>query len=152
MVTFSAIVEWSLGDGDFASGHYSRGHTITLDGGLAIPGTASPQVVKAPWSVEGAMDPEQAFIAAISQCHMLWFLDLAKQAGFSVERYRDEAHGVLARISRGKQAVTKVTLRPQITFTGERRPSAAEIQDLHHQAHEVCFIANSVKTEIVIES
>lgn len=151
MSAHRATVEWALGDGDFAKGRYSRLHTLQFEGGISVPGTASPSVVPTPWSSSEAVDPEAAFTAALSACHMLTFLDLARRAGFTISAYRDEAEGTLARVARGKLAVTKVVLRPEITWTGEKRPSAEELDALHHQAHDLCFIANSVTTEVVVE-
>ncbi len=148
-----AGVDWALGDGDFAKGRYSRLHTLRFEGGISVPGSASPAVVPAPWASGEAVDPEAAFTAALSACHMLTFLDLAPAgAGFSIAAYRDEAEGTLARVARGKMAVTRVVLRPVIDWTGDKRPSPEEIDALHHQAHELCFIANSVTTEVVVES
>jgi organic hydroperoxide reductase OsmC/OhrA len=147
-----ATVSWTLGEGDFARGRYSRLHTIGFEGGIEVAGSASPAVVPAPWSSAEAVDPEAAFTAALSACHMLTFLDLARRAGFLIGAWRDEAEGVLERIAPGRMAVTRVRLRPAIDWQGERRPTAEEIEALHHQAHELCFIANSVKTEIVIEA
>ena len=152
MSVHRASVAWALGDGDFAKGRYSRVHTLGFEGGISVPGSASPSVVPAPWSSGEAVDPEAAFTAALSACHMLTFLDLARRAGFSISAYRDEAEGTLARVARGKLAVTRVVLRPEITWTGEKRPSAEELDRLHHEAHELCFIANSVTTEVVVES
>lgn len=151
MSAHHATVEWALGDGDFAKGRYSRLHTLEFDGGVSVPGTASPSVVPAPWSSSEAVDPEAAFTAALSACHMLTFLDLARRAGFTISAYRDEAEGTLGRAARGKMAVTKVVLRPEITWTGEKQPSAQELDALHREAHELCFIANSVTTEVVVE-
>jgi organic hydroperoxide reductase OsmC/OhrA len=148
-----AGVDWTPREGeDFAKGRYSRLHTISFEGGITVPGSASPSVVPAPWASAEAVDPEAAFTAALSACHMLTFLDLARRAGFLVSAYRDEAEGTLARVSRGKMAVTRVVLRPAITWTGEKRPSAQELDALHHEAHELCFIANSVTTEVVVEA
>lgn len=147
-----AAVVWTLGEGDFAKGRYSRLHTLGFDGGITVRGSASPSVVPAPWSSADAVDPEAAFTAALAACHMLTFLDLARLAGFSVAAYGDEAEGSLERVARGKMAVTRVTLRPRITWAGERRPSSEEISALHHEAHERCFISNSVTTEVVVES
>jgi organic hydroperoxide reductase OsmC/OhrA len=148
-----ATVQWILGAGDdFAKGRYSRVHTIGFDGGISVPGTASRSVVPAPWSSTDAVDPEAAFTAALSACHMLTFLDIARRAGFGILAYRDEAEGTLARFARGKMAVTRVVLRPEITWTGEKRPSPEELDALHHEAHELCFIANSVTTEVVVEA
>ena len=153
MSVHRAGVDWALKDGDdFAKGRYSRVHTIGFEGGISVPGSASPAVVPLPWSSAEAVDPEAAFTAALSACHMLTFLDLARRAGFSISAYRDEAEGTLARVARGKMAVTRVVLRPVIDWTGDRRPSPEELDALHHQAHELCFIANSVTTEVVVES
>jgi organic hydroperoxide reductase OsmC/OhrA len=147
-----ATVAWSLEPGaDFPAGHYSRAHTLDFGHGLTVPGTPSPLVVPAPWSREGAVDPEAAFVASLSACHMLWFLDLARQAGFVVASYRDGAEGTLGRIGPGKRGMTKVVLKPDIAFTGAA-PTAEALAALHHEAHERCFIANSVTTEVVVES
>lgn len=154
MSTHNAVVEWvrpaETSDEEFLAGHYSRLHTIGFDGGVTVPGSASPSVVRAPWSVEAAADPEELLVAAVSNCHMLWFLDFAKHAGFAVRRYRDEPTGVMGRIATGKFAVVRVVLRPAITF-GERAPDAAELAELHHKSHEACFIANSITAEVVVE-
>ena len=151
MSVHRATVDWALGEGDFAKGRYSRLHTIGFEGGISIPGSASPAVVPAPWSSGEAVDPEAAFTAALSACHMLTFLDIARRAGFAITAYRDEAEGTLARVARGKLAVTRVVLRPVIAWAGEQRPTPEELDALHHQAHELCFIANSVTTEVVVE-
>jgi len=148
---YLATVDWRR-DGDFASRRYSRGHTLGFEGGLTVRGTASPANVNPRFAVEGALDPEQAFTASIAACHMLWFLDVAARAGFVVESYADDAEGTLAPGPSGKQVMTRVVLRPKIVFSGARLPTPAELQALHDEAHEECFIANSVKTEIVIES
>jgi organic hydroperoxide reductase OsmC/OhrA len=149
-----AGVSWTLAEGGeaFLAGRYSRAHTLGFDDGLEVPGTPSPSVVPAPWSRTAALDPEAAFTAAISACHMLWFLDLARQAGFVVASYQDDASGTLARVARGKMAMTRVVLRPRIAFGGDKTPAASEVADLHHRAHELCFIANSVTTEVVVEA
>lgn len=150
-MTHVATIDWSGKPGeDFAAGHYSRAHDVIFDGGVSLPGSASPSVVKAPWSVEAAADPEEMLIAALSSCHMLTFLDKARRAGFVVTRYRDEAEGVMRKTPEGRIAVTKVALRPRITFEG-RQPTGEELDALHHAAHDECFIANSVKTEVVVE-
>ena len=150
MSTYRATVDWRL-EGDFLGRRYSRAHTLGFEGGLRVPGSASPRIVPLPRSVEGALDPEAAFTASLSACHMLWFLDFAAQAGFVAEAYRDEAEGTLARGTDGKLVMTRVVLRPAVRFSGERRPDAAELEALHHKAHDACFIANSVKTEVVVE-
>lgn len=148
MTIYKATVDWTLGDGDFEAGRYSRAHTLVFDG-LTVPGSASPSVVRAPWSEEAAVDPEEAFVASLSACHMLWFLHVARDAGLIVARYSDEAEGVMARNADGKLAMTKVTLNPYIVFKGNQ-PSTTDVDALHHHAHEECFIANSVKTEVVV--
>ena len=149
MSTYRATVDWRC-EGDFATRRYSRVHKISFDHGLTVPGTAGPANVNPRYSMQGAMDPEQAFVAALSACHMLWFLDLAARAGFVAETYRDEAEGTLAPGLDGKQVMTRVVLRPRIAWTGQA-PAPEELEALHHRAHEECFIANSVKTEVVVE-
>jgi len=152
MSTHHATVAWALPGGvDFAKGRYSRLHTLEFEGGIVVPGSASPSVVPAPWSSAEAVDPEAAFTAALSACHMLTFLDLARRAGFTITAYRDDAEGTLSRVSRGKMAVTRVVLRPDIAWSGEKTPTAEELAALHHDAHDLCFIANSVTTEVVVE-
>jgi organic hydroperoxide reductase OsmC/OhrA len=150
MSVFHATVDWRL-EGDFLARRYSRAHTLTFEHGLVVPGSPAISVVPLPYSREGALDPEAAFTGSISACHMLWFLDVACQAGFTVASYCDEAEGVLAKNAQGKLAMTRVVLRPRIEFAGDKRPSSQELKHLHHRAHEECFIANSVKTEVVIE-
>jgi organic hydroperoxide reductase OsmC/OhrA len=138
-----------MGDGDFVKGKFSREHTWTFDGGVVVPASASPSVVPAPWSNPAHVDPEEAYVASIASCHMLTFLYLAAKAGFVVDAYRDAALGVMTKNERGSLWVSKVTLSPEINYR-DRRPSADEEHRLHHDAHEGCFIASSVKTEIVI--
>ena len=147
-----ATVSWSLREGeDFPRGRYSRVHEVAFDGGIALAGSASPAVVPSPWSSAEAVDPEALFVAALSACHMLTFLDIARRAGFFIAAYRDAAEGTLARVAPGRSGVTRVVLRPEITWAGTRRPTADELAALHHQAHETCFIANSVTTEVTVE-
>ncbi|MCR5878305.1 OsmC family protein [Phenylobacterium sp. J367] len=149
-----AVVEWALTDAtpeDFLKGRYSRGHSVRFEGGHEVPATASPHVVGNRWSVAGAVDPEEMLVAAISNCHMLTFLHVAREAGFVVTRYVDHAEGLMAKTDAGRVAVTRVALRPEIAWAG-REPTAAELDHLHHEAHEGCFIANSVTTEIVVEA
>ena len=151
MSTYTAMIRWSRsGDGDFTKGQYSRAHEWAFDGGHVMPASASPHVVPAPWSDPAGVDPEEAFVASLSSCHMLFFLDFARRDGWVVDGYVDEAQGVLEKRGDGKMAMTRVTLRPKIAWEGEW-PSAAVIADLHHRAHEACFIANSVTTEVVVE-
>jgi organic hydroperoxide reductase OsmC/OhrA len=147
-----ATVEFSLEAGaDFLAGRYSRGHSVTFEGGHEVPGTASAHVVGNKWSVAGAVDPEEMLVGAISTCHMLTFLHKAREAGFVVSQYRDEAEGVMEPIGDGKLAVTRCTLRPQISYAG-KAPSAEERDRLHHAAHAECFIANSIRTEVTVEA
>jgi organic hydroperoxide reductase OsmC/OhrA len=150
MSTYRTTVDWAFAGEDFLKHRYSREHTVTLPGGTVIPGSASPHIVRAPWSRADAMDPEAAFTAALSQCHMLWFLDVAARAGFAVASYRDEAEGTLDKGPEGKLVMTRVVLRPAVAFTG-KSPTADELAHLHHRAHEECFLANSVKTQVVVE-
>lgn len=149
MATHSATVEWSS-DGEFASGRYSRGHEWRFDGGAVVPASPSPSVVPVPLSDPAGVDPEEALLASASACHMLWFLSLAHDAGLEVESYRDEAEGKIGRDDRGRMAFVSISLHPEIRFGG-RAPDMAELEALHHQAHEKCFIANSLRTEVSVE-
>lgn len=151
MAQHSAEILWQRGEQSFLDNRYSRAHSWRFDGGLEVPASSSPQVVPLPWSDASAVDPEEAFVASLSSCHMLWFLALAAQQGFQVERYRDQALGVMAENAEGRLAMTEVVLRPQVCFGGERQPDAEQLHALHHRAHEACFIANSVKTEVRCE-
>jgi len=144
-----AQVSWRS-DGEFASGRYSRRHEWRFDGGAVVGASASPDVVAPPMADPAGVDPEEALVASVAACHMLWFLSLAQQAGLEVEAYADAAEGEMGRIAPGRLAVTRIRLRPEISFSG-RAPSADELARLHEQAHERCFIANSLKTEIVVE-
>ncbi len=135
----------------FVDHRYSRGHSWHFDGGAVVPGSSSPHVVPLPYSDPAGVDPEEAFVASLSSCHMLWFLDLAARAGWVVDRYRDDAVGTMARNAQGQLAMTRVTLRPAVQFTLSRAPTRDELLDLHHRAHVSCFIANSVKSEVVCE-
>lgn len=149
MATYTADVVWNLKEGeDFARGRYSRAHAISFDGGVTIPASASPHVV-GKWADPAGVDPEEMLVAALSNCHMLTFLHKARLAGFIVTHYADQAEGVMEDIAPGRMAVTKVCLRPAITWEGPA-PTAEQLADLHHAAHEECFIANSVKTEVII--
>lgn len=150
MADYSATIEWES-DGAFADGRYSRAHRWRFDGGAVVAASSSPHVVPLPLSDPAGVDPEEALVASVSSCHMLWFLSLAQEAGWEVARYADSARGRMGRDDRGKIAVTKIRLSPDIAFTG-RQPSAEELAALHHAAHEACFIANSLRTEIVIEA
>ena len=147
----TALVRWDLGDHDFLGKRYSRAHTWTFDGGVVVPASSSPHVVAVPMSDARAVDPEEAFVAALSSCHMLWFLDIASRAGYAVDRYEDAADGHMGRNAAGKLVVDVVTLRPRTRFAGARVPDPAALAALHHEAHEECFLANSVRCEIRCE-
>ena len=149
MSRHEAVIEWRS-DGEFASGRYSRRHRWSFDGGAAVTASASPDIVPAPMSDPAGVDPEEALIASAASCHMLWFLSLAQQAGLDVASYRDAAVGERGRIGPGRVAITRITLKPEISFAGAA-PDPATLDRLHHEAHERCFIANSLKTEIVVE-
>ena len=150
MATHTATIRWSASPGeDYAKGRYSRAHSWSFDGGASVPASASPHIVPAPWSDAAAVDPEEAFIASLASCHMLFFLDFARRAGVAMTSYEDEAEGVMEKGGDGRTRITKVTLRPQIAFEGGP-PDAATLDALHHKAHEACFIANSVTSDIVI--
>jgi organic hydroperoxide reductase OsmC/OhrA len=149
MATYTADVTWTLREGDdFPSGRYSRGHTVSFDGGTVVPASASSHVV-GKWAVAAAVDPEEMLVAALSSCHMLSFLHVARLAGFAAAAYRDRAVGVMEEIAPGRQAITRVALHPQIEWTGQA-PDQEKLKHLHHEAHEACFIANSVKTVVTV--
>jgi organic hydroperoxide reductase OsmC/OhrA len=147
--THVAELSWRS-DGEFASGRYSRRHELRFDGGAVVTGSSSPEVVPAPMSDPAGIDPEEALVGSAAACHMLWFLALAQQAGLDVESYADRAEGEMGRIGPGRTAITRIVLRPEIAFVG-RAPAPDELARLHHEAHERCFIANSLKSEIVVE-
>ena len=149
MSTYIATVKWLNDGGDFFARKYSRRHEWTFDGGVSVPASPSPHVVPVPYSDESAVDPEEAFVAAISSCHMLFFLDYASREKINVVSYVDEAVGVMEKNAQGKIAMTKVTLNPKVEYL-DHEPSQAQIENLHHRAHESCFIANSVTTEIEV--
>jgi organic hydroperoxide reductase OsmC/OhrA len=151
MSTYHASVRWQRQQASFTDNRYTRSHSWHFDGGTVVPASASPQVVPLPWSDPAGVDPEEAFVASLSSCHMLWFLSIAAQAGWLVDDYRDDASGVLARNPQRQVVMTEVTLRPAVQFGGARVPDRAEIERLHHEAHAACFIANSVKTEVRVE-
>ena len=151
MGRYTAAITWDRNGASFTDNRYSRAHRWSFDGGVEVPASASPQIVPLPHSVAEAVDPEEAFVASLASCHLLWFLSIAAERGFLVESYRDQASGVLAKNGDGKLAMTEVTLRPRVAFAGERRPSSEERAALHHEAHEKCFIANSVRTKVRCE-
>ena len=151
MTHYTAETLWQRNDGDFLGNRYSRRHLLRFDGGLEVPGSSSPHVVPLPMSDASALDPEEAFVSSLSSCHMLWFLSIAAKSKFCVDRYFDTASGVMEKNADGKMAMTVVTLRPDVVFSGERQPDREALAQLHHDAHEACFIANSVKTEVRCE-
>jgi organic hydroperoxide reductase OsmC/OhrA len=151
MTAYTATVSWSRGEQPFTDGKYSRAHTVFFDGGVSIAGSSAPSVVRVPLSREDAADPEEMLVASLSMCHMLFFLDFARLAGFVLDSYVDSAEGVMGKDERGRMAVTKVTLKPALQWSGGKRPTAADIAELHHKSHDACFIANSFRGEIAIE-
>jgi organic hydroperoxide reductase OsmC/OhrA len=151
MSTYHARIDWRRGADEFKGQHYSRGHTWAFDEGLTVPASASPHVVRAPWAVTKAVDPEEAFVASVSSCHMLFFLSYVSRDGYIAESYEDAASGVLEKGPSGKVVMTSVTLRPVVTFSG-KAPTQAEFDAWHHQAHEECYIANSVTSKVGVEA
>ncbi len=152
MHTYIATVSWTSDDSDsFAANKYTRAHSWTFDGGVIVPASSSPHAVKLPYSVEAAVDPEEALVAAASSCHMLSFLYVAYKAGFVAGSYRDEAVGEITASTVGKQWISRITLDPQIEWSGDKLPSKDDLRHLHHEAHEICYIANSIKSEIMIK-
>jgi len=151
MSRYEVTVVWQRGDAVFTDNRYSRGHTWQFDGGVEVPASSSPHVVPLPYSVAGAVDPEEAYVASLSSCHMLTFLHIAARRGYRVDSYRDAAVGVMSRDESGHLAITRVTLRPEVAIGGEKRPDPQEILKMHHDAHEQCFIARSVKTVVDCE-
>lgn len=149
MSSYVATIRWRHDGQDFTRGQYSRAHTWAFDGGIEVRASSSPHVVRPPMSDPNAVDPEEAFVASLSSCHMLFFLNFAARAGLRIDSYEDAAVGEMAKNDAGKLTVAKVTLNPRIVFSGDQRPSDSDIAALHHKSHEECFIANSVKTEIV---
>lgn len=150
MQQFEAKLEWHRDGQDFAGQRYSRAHEWQFDGGLRVPASSSPLSVPLPMSNADNLDPEEALVAATSSCHMLFFLSLAAQRGFIIDHYRDHALGLLEPDADGKMAMTRITLRPSIVFSGPAQPSPPELDALHHLAHDKCYIANSLKTEVIV--
>lgn len=151
MAHHTAEILWTRGTQVFTDNKYSRKHRWRFDGGLEVNASSSPHVVAPPYSAVDAIDPEEAFVASLSSCHMLWFLSIAARQGFVVDEYHDAATGVMAKNDAGKLAMAEVVLRPRVTFSGARRPSGMQLEAMHHEAHEACFIANSVRTHVRCE-
>jgi organic hydroperoxide reductase OsmC/OhrA len=147
-----ATVTWARREGEaFTDGRFSRAHAWAFDGGVAVPASASPSVVRAPYSRSDAVDPEEALVASAAACHMMTFLWLAAKEGFVVDSWQDEAVGEMTANAAGRMWVSRIVLRPEIAFSGERRPTAEDIARLHERAHEECYIANSIRSEVVVD-
>ncbi len=144
---YRATIRWAA-SGDVLKGQYSRAHEWAFDGGTVVPASASPGIVPLPWSEEHAVDPEEAFVASLSSCHMLFFVDFARRAGFAVDTYTDEAVGVMTKDEPGRMWVSRVDLYPKVTWSTEA-PTRDALEALHHTSHDACFIANSVKSQVV---
>ncbi|MFX1739519.1 OsmC family protein [Paraburkholderia sp. A1RI_3L] len=149
--THTATIEWNGNGSVFTDNRYSRAHHWTFDGGAVVSASSSPHVVRVPFSDPAGVDPEEAYVAALSSCHMLWFLSIAAGEGYAVTSYRDEAEGTMAKNEAGKEVVTRVVLKPHVVFHGAKAPTDEALAHLHHRAHEECFLANSVKTVIDVE-
>ncbi|NQZ10845.1 MAG: OsmC family protein [Algicola sp.] len=152
MSTYFAEIKWQREQQNFLDDQYSRGHTWRFDGGVTVPASSSPHIVPVPMSVEANVDPEEAFVASLSSCHMLFFLSIAAKRRYVVDSYVDKAEGLMENDKDGDMAMTKVTLKPEVKFSGDRMPKPAQIDKMHHQAHDLCFLAKSVKSEIVVEA
>lgn len=146
----AAAIHWRRDDGAFADGRFDRSHTWAFDGGVTVPASASPYVVRAPYSRADAVDPEEALVAAAASCHMMTFLYLAARDGFHVDDYADDATGLLTPNAQGKLHMSRITLKPRITFSGDKQPTPADITRLHERAHDDCYIANSLRAEVVV--
>lgn len=151
MSLHTAAIHWHCDAGDFPARRYSRAHVWRFDGGAQVRASSSPHVVPLPMSDPTAVDPEEAFVAALASCHMLWFLDVATRRGLRVDSYDDNAVGVMANNAEGRLAITEVTLRPRVGFAGTAQPTRAQLDAMHHEAHQACFLAASVRTRIQVE-
>ena len=152
MSQHTAVIEWQRGDQPFSDNKYSRAHEWTFDGGAVVRGSSTPSaMIPPPLSDESAVDPEEALVAAVSSCHMMFFLAYARKDGFIVDNYRDAAEGTLGKDERGKISITDIVLRPAVSWSGDKVPDAAQIDDLHHRAHEACYIGNSVRSTVTVE-
>jgi organic hydroperoxide reductase OsmC/OhrA len=152
MSEYYAKVNWTrANDEKYIDNKYSRGHEWSFDGGVTVQASSSPHIVPLPYSVEANVDPEEAFIASLSSCHMLFFLGIAAKRRYVVDSYLDNAVGIMAKVEGGNIEMTQITLRPNVKFSGEKQPTMEQLEKMHHQSHEQCFLANSVKTEILTE-
>ena len=153
MSTYTAKIVWKSDSAElFAKNQYTRGHTWEFDGGVTVPASSSPHAVRVPFSVEAAVDPEEALVASVSSCHMLSFLWVVAKAGFVIDSYEDNAVGEMATMEDGRQWISKITLDPQIEWISDKQPTDAELAAMHHEAHEICYIANSIRSEIVVKT
>ncbi|GAA0380336.1 OsmC family protein [Brevundimonas terrae] len=152
MSQHTAVIEWQRGDQPFSDNKYSRAHNWTFDGGAVVRGSSTPSaMIPPPLSDETAVDPEEALVAAVSSCHMMFFLAYARKDGLVVDSYRDAAEGTLGKDERGKMSITDIVLRPAVSWSGDTVPDAVQILDLHHRAHEACYIGNSVRSTVTVE-
>ncbi len=151
MSEYLASIQWKRNQDNFTDNRYNRQHLWKFDGGVEVPASASPHVVSVPYSNPACVDPEEAFVASLSSCHMLWFLSIAAKRNFVVESYTDDAVGIMDKNEDGKIAITKVYLRPDVKFSGENLPTFKDVEAIHQEAHHSCFLANSVKTEVIVE-
>ena len=152
MSGYFAKINWVRASNEnYIDNKYSRGHEWIFDGGVTVQASSSPHVVPLPYSVEANVDPEEAFVASLSSCHMLFFLSIAAKRRYVIDSYIDNAVGIMEKDDDGNISMTKVTLRPKVDFSGDRKPTIEQLEKMHHQSHEQCFIANSVKTKIVTE-
>jgi organic hydroperoxide reductase OsmC/OhrA len=152
MSQHKATVSWKSDNENFLTGKFTRVHSWTFDGGAVVAASASPSVVPAPYSSTAGVDPEEAFVASVSSCHLLTFLHEARKAGFRVDAYDDEAVGEMTKNERGVPWISKITLNPRIVYGGDKRPSPEDVDQLHHKAHDFCFIAQSIKTDVIVGS
>lgn len=153
MSAFTAKISWKNDSPEtFTKNRYSRAHTWVFDGGIEVPASSSPHAVRLPYSVENAVDPEEALVASAASCHMLTFLWIASKKGFLIDSYEDNAVGEMTRNDEGREWISKITLDPQIGWSGDKFPTSEELAEMHHEAHKECFIANSIKSEVVIKS
>jgi organic hydroperoxide reductase OsmC/OhrA len=151
MSEYGAALSWERGDQDFLDNRYSRAHRLVFDGGAAVTASSSPLSVPVPMSDASAIDPEEMLVAAASSCHMLWFLAIAAKRRFRVDRYRDRPVGTMTKNALGKSFISMIRLRPAVEFSGDRIPTPEQLAALHEQAHAECYIAHSLKAEIVVE-
>jgi organic hydroperoxide reductase OsmC/OhrA len=147
---YVATVRWQRGEQAFTDNKYSRAHDLLFDGGAVVRGSSAPSSVPLPYSDAAAVDPEEALVAAASSCHMLFFLAFAAKRGYRVDSYEDPAEGVMAKNELGKFYIATITLAPRVVFSGDKKPDAAAVAELHARAHHECYIAHSIRAEIVI--